>query len=87
MRKQVPVLRSIKSKLKEIHQFVIFNEPTNHHPIKKESVEKRIQEVINSFAVKMLESDHKGCHYIEAINRFIMAEMPAFDLNGHNYLK
>ena len=79
MRKQVPVLRSIKSKLKEIHQFVIFNEPINWQPTKKESVEKRIQNVINSFAVKMLESDHKGCHYIEAINRFILEEAPAFE--------
>lgn len=74
MRKQIPVLKSIKSKLKEIDQFAIFNNEPNQNGSKKESPEKRIQDVINGIAVKMLGSDHKGCHYIEAINRFIMAD-------------
>ncbi len=74
MRKQIPVLKSIKSKLKEINQFVIFNNEPKQHASKKESAEKRIQEVINGIAVKMLASEQKGCHYIEAINQFIMAD-------------
>ena len=74
MRKQIPVLKSIKSKLKEINRFVILNSGPNEMRYKKESAEKRIQDVINGIAVKMLENDHKGCHYIEAINRFIMAD-------------
>jgi glutamyl-tRNA reductase len=74
MRKQIPVLKSIKSKLKEINRFVILNNEPNQISAKKESSEKRIQDVINGIAVKMLESEHKGCHYIEAINRFIMAD-------------
>ncbi len=74
MRKQIPVLKSIKSKLKEIDQFANFNNEPNQNGSKKESPEKRIQDVINGIAVKMLGSDHKGCHYIEAINRFIMAD-------------
>lgn len=74
MRKQIPVLNSIKSKLKDINQLVSLNIEPNQNRSKKESPEKRIQNVINGIAVKMLESDHKGCHYIEAINRFIMAD-------------
>ena len=74
MRKQIPVLKSIKSKLKEINQFIILNKEPKQIGSKKESDEKRIQDVINGIAVKMLGSEHKGCHYIEAINRFIMAD-------------
>jgi len=77
MRKQIPVLKSIKSKLKEINQFIILNNEPNQNVSVKEPPEKRIQEVINGIAAKMLESDHKGCHYIEAINRFIMADARA----------
>ena len=74
MRKQIPLLKSIKSKLKEINQFAIFINEPKQDGSKKESDEKRIQDVINGIAAKMLGSEHKGCYYIEAINRFIMAD-------------
>lgn len=74
MRRQVPVLRSIKSKLKEINQFRSFNTGIKQNAFNPLSVETKIQEVINSIAVKMLTSECKGCYYIEAINQFIMAD-------------
>ncbi|HSN10413.1 MAG TPA: glutamyl-tRNA reductase [Hanamia sp.] len=74
MRKQIPVLKSIKLKLKEINQFAIFNNEPKQNESKKVSDEKRIQDVINGIALKMLGNDHKGCHYIQAINQFIMAD-------------
>ena len=75
MRQQVPVLKSIKTKLKEIHQFPFFNTGIRENVFQTASIETRIQDVINSMAVKMLGSNCKGCHYIEAINKFIMAEV------------
>lgn len=56
MRKHVPVLRAVKSKLQEIHI----------NPDKE-----RIQKVINGMAVKMRQHNQRGCHYIEAINEFM----------------
>ena len=74
MRQQVPVLKSIKIKLKEISQFPFFNSGIKENDFQSISLEKRIQDVINSMAAKMLGSNCKGCHYIEAINKFIMAD-------------
>jgi len=74
MRRQVPVLKSIKTKLKEIHQFRSFDASIKDNSFNPASVETKIQEVINSIAVKMLTSKCKGCYYIEAINQFIMAD-------------
>lgn len=56
MRKHVPVLRAVKSKLQEIH-------------INPD--QERIQKVINGMAVKMRQQNQRGCHYIEAINEFM----------------
>lgn len=56
MRKHVPVLRAVKSKLQEIH-------------INPD--QERIQKVINGMAVKMRQHNQRGCHYIEAINEFM----------------
>ncbi|MBL7698463.1 MAG: glutamyl-tRNA reductase [Chitinophagaceae bacterium] len=56
MRKHVPVLRAVKSKLQEIH-------------INPD--QERIQKVINGMAVKMRRHNQRGCHYIEAINEFM----------------
>ncbi|MEO6837989.1 MAG: glutamyl-tRNA reductase [Ginsengibacter sp.] len=74
MRQQVPVLKSIKIKLNEIHQFTFFNIGIRENMFQTASIESRIQDVINSMATKMLGSNSKGCHYIEAINKFIMAD-------------
>ena len=67
MRKHVPVLKAIKTKLKEIHKSPLFI------PLYNDSThtEEKIQRVINGVAFKMKEHNKKGCHYIEAINEFI----------------
>lgn len=77
MRKHVPVLRAVKTKLQEIHQSPVFLhacsggfssiQATDHHV--------RIQKVINGMAVKMRQQNQRGCHYIQAINEF-MAPAP-----------
>lgn len=68
-RKHVPVLKAVKTKLKEIHNsplFIPLYNNTSH-------TEEKIQRVINGMAYKMKEQNQKGCHYIEAINEFIAA--------------
>lgn len=65
-RKQVPVLKAVKTKLKEIHNSPLFLPLYN-----STHTEEKIQRVINGMAYKMKEQNQKGCHYIEAINEFI----------------
>jgi glutamyl-tRNA reductase len=67
MRKNVPVLKAVKSKLKEIHTSPLFFSLSNG----QFSPDERIQRVINGMASKMREQNQKGCYYIEAINEFI----------------
>ncbi|HUZ61413.1 MAG TPA: glutamyl-tRNA reductase [Hanamia sp.] len=74
MRRQVPILKSIKAKLEEINQFPFFTSDIKENDFQFISMESRIQDVINSMATKMLGSKCKGCHYIEAINKFIMVD-------------
>ncbi|HKP31640.1 MAG TPA: glutamyl-tRNA reductase [Chitinophagaceae bacterium] len=56
MRKHVPVLKAMKTKLKEIN--------STH-------AEEKIQRVINGMASKMRLRNEHGCHYIEAINEYL----------------
>jgi glutamyl-tRNA reductase len=65
-RKHVPVLKAVKTKLKEIHNSPLFIPLYN-----STHTEEKIQRVINGMAYKMKEQNQKGCHYIEAINEFI----------------
>lgn len=70
MRQHVPVLKAVKSKLREIHTsplFIPLYNPANHSV----STDVRIQRVINGMASKMRAGNQKGCQYIEAINEFI----------------
>ena len=67
MRKNVPVLKAVKVKLKEIHTSPLFIPLT----IDQQSPDERIQRVINGMASKMREQNQRGCYYIEAINEFI----------------
>jgi glutamyl-tRNA reductase len=70
MRKHVPVLKAVKTKLNEIHSSPLFagtakiTSPITH-------TEEKIQRVINGMASKMRRHNQRGCHYIEAINDFI----------------
>jgi glutamyl-tRNA reductase len=65
-RKHVPVLKEVKTKLKEIHNNPLFIPLYN-----STHTEEKIQRVINGMAYKMKEQNQKGCQYIEAINEFI----------------
>jgi glutamyl-tRNA reductase len=69
MRQHVPVLKAVKSKLKEIHTSPLFIPLYNHNS--RISTDEKIQRVINCMASKMKGQNQKGCHYIEAINDFI----------------
>jgi len=74
MRKHVPVLRAVKTKLQEIHGHPVFCQgltTTGFAGIQVADHQERIQKVINVMAVKMRERNQKGCHYIEAINEFM----------------
>ena len=75
MRRHVPVLKAVKTKLQEIHGNPVFftrgtglctDAPLSDH-------QERIQKVINVMAVKMRHKNQRGCHYIEAINDFMTA--------------
>ena len=71
MRKNVPVLKAVKTKLKEIHTSPLFVEFTPATPTLNYGTDEKIQRVINSMAHKMRQYNKRGCHYIEAINEFI----------------
>lgn len=70
MRKYVPVLKAVKSKLHHLHH----NTPIQSKgtiTIYKQDPEEKIQKVINLLAIKMRSKNTLGCQYIEAINEFI----------------
>ncbi|HLK29571.1 MAG TPA: glutamyl-tRNA reductase [Puia sp.] len=70
MRKHVPLLKAVKTKLNEIHSSPIFAEAVKiTSPII--NTEEKIQKIINGMASKMRRQNIQGCHYIEAINDFI----------------
>jgi glutamyl-tRNA reductase len=70
MRKYVPVLKAVKTKLKEIHSSHLFAEVIKiTSPVI--NTEEKIQKIINGMASKMRRQNKQGCHYIEAINDFI----------------
>lgn len=72
MRKHVPVLTSIKSKLQEIHTCSLYNQLSQEIPSTTTiETDKKIQRVINGMASKMRVQNQRGCHYIEAINEFL----------------
>lgn len=64
MRKHVPILKAIKTKLKEIHQDTVYTYDQG-------PVDEKIQRVITITASKMRSNNQAGCYYIQAINEFI----------------
>jgi glutamyl-tRNA reductase len=70
MRKKVPVLKLVKSKLQEIHGSSLFEIPQTIEP---SSImrDQKIQRVLNGMATKMQRENQPGCFYIQAINEFI----------------
>ncbi|MBS1936166.1 MAG: NAD(P)-binding domain-containing protein, partial [Bacteroidetes bacterium] len=69
MRKHVPVLKAVKTKLNEIHSNPLFSSDKINSPVT--NTEEKIQKIINGMASKMRRKNTQGCHYIEAINDFI----------------
>ena len=72
MRRHVPVLKAVKSKLEQLNSSEWFREynSTYSQPGKNKD---RIQKAVNGLAVKMRTRDLRGCYYIEAMNDFIAA--------------
>jgi glutamyl-tRNA reductase len=70
MRKNVPVLKAVKTKLNEIHNDPLLI-PFYPHYNSSGSTDEKIQRVINGMASKLKINNQKGCYYIEAINEFI----------------
>jgi glutamyl-tRNA reductase len=62
MRRHVPVLRAVKTKLTELAEA--------GGPVTADA-EEQIQRVINGMATKMRQHNQGGCHYIQAINEYI----------------
>jgi glutamyl-tRNA reductase len=72
MRKHVPVLREVKSKLQEIYSSPLFEQaPSLQTPAG--TADQKIQRVLNGMASKMRVENQRGCQYIQAINEFIAA--------------
>lgn len=73
MRQHVPVLKAVKTKLKQLHTCPVFNRLTGEpFPSTDElQADEQIQRVINGMATKMRQHNQGGCHFIEAINEYI----------------
>lgn len=72
MRRNVPVLKAIKTKLEQLHQCDIFISYSSKYcsaPVQKN--DEKIQKLVNGLAVKMKEQNQQGCYYLEALNEFI----------------
>ena len=67
MRRHVPMLKELKHKLKEIHQFSVKNTSLDY----SDAVDIKIQKLVNETAGKMRADNQKGCQYISAINEFM----------------
>ena len=71
MRRHVPVLKAVKTKLKELHTCPIFNRLSGEPFPFTTHTDEQIQRVLNGMATKMRHHNQGGCHYIEAINEYI----------------
>jgi glutamyl-tRNA reductase len=72
MRRNVPVLKAIKTKLEQLHQcdiFISYSAKYSNAPVNKNEV--KIQKLVNGLAVKMKGQNQQGCYYLEALNEFI----------------
>jgi glutamyl-tRNA reductase len=64
MRRHVPMLKDLKTKLKELQSY-------SANSLYEETLDIKIQRVVNETAGKIKKTDTKGCQYIAAINEFI----------------
>ncbi|MES1219565.1 MAG: glutamyl-tRNA reductase [Bacteroidota bacterium] len=72
MRKHVPVLKAVKTKLEQIHTCSLYTQsnPSSYTFIPGKT-DFKIQQVVSGVATKMRKQNQQGCYYIEAINEFI----------------
>mgnify|MGYP001547353142 CR=1 FL=1 len=69
MRRHVPMLKDLKTKLKELQSY---SSNINTDPVLcEQTLDIKIQRVVNETAGKIKKADTKGCQYIAAINEFI----------------
>ncbi len=73
MRKNAPALNAIKTTLSYLYMqhFSELKGDPNKCPVL--SAEKKIQQIITGIAGKMKGESNPGCHYLEAINEFMLA--------------
>ena len=71
MRKHVPVLKAVKTKLRELHTSELFIRLNGETTLSIDDADEQIQRVINGMATKMRQQNQGGCHYIQAINEYI----------------
>ena len=72
MRKNVPVIRAVKSKLLAIQESELYINYTNcHHVTATADSSVLIQKVIKNMAQNMRKENKGGCNFIEAINEFM----------------
>jgi glutamyl-tRNA reductase len=71
MRRHVPVLKAVKTKLKELHTSELYSRLTGPTTSSVADADEQIQRVINGMATKMRQQNQRGCHYIQAINEYI----------------
>ncbi len=69
MRRHVPMLKDLKSKLKSLHSYSLVTDPQSS--LYEEMLDTKIQRVVNETAGRIKKTDTKGCQYIAAINDFI----------------
>ena len=68
LRRHVPVLKDLKVKLRQIHSYSIIHTDPSYSV---ETLDIKIQQVLNETAGRMKTTNLKGCHYITAINEFM----------------
>jgi len=73
MRRHVPVLKAVKSKLKELHTSPLFSQLSGESFPCATDMDQQIQRVINGMATRMRQQNQGGCNYIQAINEYIAA--------------
>ncbi|GGB13639.1 glutamyl-tRNA reductase [Puia dinghuensis] len=71
MRKHVPVLKAVKTKLKELHTSPLYGQLAGETMSATDDADQQIQRVLNGMATRMRQHNQGGCHYIQAINEYI----------------
>ncbi|RYG05578.1 MAG: glutamyl-tRNA reductase [Chitinophagaceae bacterium] len=73
LRRQVPMLKAVKLRLETLPSCRLYSSYSSLHSVSSPIVnsDEKIQQVINSMALKMRSQDLHGCQYIEAVSDFI----------------